>query len=59
MAQVDHGDRQRKKSKTGEDGSYHIVQVGPGVKGSKKKGMDFIGFDFDLIWIEIGVLKNK
>ena len=37
----------RKKSNTGEDGSYHTAQVGPGDRGrkkSKKKGMD-------LIWI--------
>ena len=48
--QFGHGDGRRKKSKTGEDGSYHTAQVGPGDRGkSKKKGMD-------LIWIEI---KNK
>ena len=44
MAQVGHGDRQRKKSKTGEDGSYHTPQVGLGDRGRKKskKGMDLI-----------------
>ena len=49
----------RKKSKTGENGSYHTAQVGPGDRGRKrsKKGMNFI--DLDFIWIEIGVLKNK
>ena len=26
---VSHGDRRRKKSKTGEDGSSHTAQVGP------------------------------
>ena len=25
--------RQKKKSKTGEDGSYHTAQVGPGSRG--------------------------
>ena len=49
--------RLRKKSKTGEDDSYHTAQVGPGDRGRKKskKGMDLM----DLIWIEIGVFKNK
>ena len=32
-AQVSHGDRRIKKSKTGEDGSYHTAQVGPGSRG--------------------------
>ena len=27
MAQADHGDRRRKKSKTGEDGSYRIAHL--------------------------------
>ena len=45
MAQVGHGDGQRKKSKTGENGSYHTAQVGPGDRGRKKS--------------KIGVLKNK
>ena len=46
MAQFGHGDGRRKKSKTGDDGSYHTAQVGPGDRGRKKskKGMD-------LIWI--------
>ena len=30
QAQVCHGECRRKKSKTGEDGSYHTVKVGPG-----------------------------
>ena len=29
MAQVGHGDGRRKKSKTGEDGSYHTAHVSP------------------------------
>ena len=33
LAQVSHGDRRRKKSKTGEDGSYHTAQVGPRSRG--------------------------
>ena len=32
-AQVSHGDRRRKKSKTGEDGSSHTAQVGPRSRG--------------------------
>ena len=50
MAKDGHGDGRRKKSKTGEDGSYHMAQV----EEQKKTG-----FDSNLIWIEIGVLKNK
>ena len=50
MAQVDHGDGRRKKSKTGEDGSYHTAQVGPGDRG-RKKSIKWYGFDLDLIWI--------
>ena len=38
--------------KTGEDGSYHTAQVGPGDKRRAKNVLD-------LIWIEIGVFKNK
>ena len=60
MMQLPNGSgwQRRKKIKTGENGSYHTAQVGPGDRGRKKskKGMDFI---FALIWIEIGVLKNK
>ena len=55
MAQVGHGDGRRKKSKTGEDDSYHTAQVGPGDRG-RKKSKKWIGYDLDLIWIEIGVL---
>ena len=36
MAQFGHGDRRRKKSKTGGDGSYRTAQVGPGDRGRKK-----------------------
>ena len=50
MAQVGHGDGQRKKSKTGEDGSYHTAQVGPGDRG-REKNKKRNGFDLDLIWI--------
>ena len=55
-AQVTHGDGQRKKSKTGEDGSYHTAQICLGDRG-RKKSKKCIGFDSDLIWIEIEVLK--
>ena len=53
----------KKESKTGEDGSYHTAQVGPGDRG-KKKSKKRNGFDLDLIWIyviwiEIEVFKNK
>ena len=30
--QVDHGDGRRKKSKTGEDGSYHTAHVSPDLR---------------------------
>ena len=56
------GDGRRKKSKTGKYGSYHTAQIVPGNRGrQKRKKMDWIGFgfDLDLIWIEIGVFKNK
>ena len=53
----------RKKSKTEENGSYHTAQVGPGdrerKKEEQKKEWILYIFDLDLIWIEIGVLKNK
>ena len=55
MAEVGHGDGRKKKSKTGEDGSYHTTQIGLGDRGRKSK--KWIGFNLDLIWIEIGVLK--
>ena len=48
MAQVGHGDRRRKKSKDGEDDSYHTAQVSPGDRGRKKsKKKEWI--DLDLI----------
>ena len=59
MAQFGHGDGRRKKSKTGDDGSYHTAHVGPGDRGRKKRKKKRNGFDLDLICIEIGVLKNK
>ena len=46
MGQFGHGDGRRKKSKTGEDGSYNTAQVGP---GDRKKAKKRIGFDLDLI----------
>ena len=52
-AQFGHVDGRRKKSKTGEDGSYHTAQIGLGDRG-RKKSKKWIGFDLDLIWIEIG-----
>ena len=36
MVQAGHGEGRRKKSKTGEDGSHHTAQVGPGDIGRKK-----------------------
>ena len=43
----------KKKSKTGEDGSYQTAaQIGLGDRGRKKAKNGL-----DLIWIEIGVLK--
>ena len=57
-AQVGHGEGRRKSSKTGEDGSYHTARVGPGDRGRKKR-KKCIGYDLDLLWIEIGVLKNS
>ena len=53
-----HGDGRRKKSKTGEYGSYQAAQVGPGDRG-RKKSKKWIGFDLDLILIEIGIFKNN
>ena len=40
MAQFGHGDGGRKKSKTGEDGSYHTVYVSP----DKRCGLCGCGF---------------
>ena len=40
------------------DSSYHRAQVGPGDRG-RKKNKKRNGFDLELIWIEIGVFKNK
>ena len=39
---MEHGERRRKKSKTGEDGSYHTAQVGPGDRGRKKVRKEWI-----------------
>ena len=36
MAQVGHGDGRKRRSKTGEDGSYHTAQIGLGDRGRKK-----------------------
>ena len=44
--------------KAREDGSYHTAQIGLGDrKTGRQKSKKWIGFDLDLIWIEIGVLK--
>ena len=56
--EVGHGDGRRKISKNGEDGSYHTAQVGPGDRG-RKKSKTWIGYNLDLIWIEIGVFLKK
>ena len=45
-AQVGHGEGQKKKSKTGEDGSYHTAQIGLGDRRRKKNKIEL-----DLIWI--------
>ena len=47
--------RLRLVMESGEDGSYHTAQVGPGSRGQKKCKN---GFDLDIIWIKIGVFKN-
>ena len=49
IAQVGHGDGLKKKSKTGEDGSYHTAQI---VLGDRRRTKSKNGLD--LIWIEIG-----
>ena len=41
VTQVVHGDRRRKKSKTGEDGSYHTAHVGP-IRGVVDVGVVFV-----------------
>ena len=56
--QAGHREGRRKKNKTGEAGSYHTAQVGPGDRG-RKKIIKRNGFDFDLIWIEVGFFKNS
>ena len=43
-AQVGHGDGRKKKSKTGEDGSYQTAQIG---LGRKKEEQKWIGFNLD------------
>ena len=48
MAPVGHGDGRRKKSITGEDGSNHTAQVGPGDRG-RKKSKKRNGFDLEMI----------
>ena len=51
-AQVGHGEGRKKKSKTGEDGSYYTAQIGLGDSGRKTSKNRL-----DLIWIEIELLK--
>ena len=46
----------KKKRKTRDGGTNHTAQFGLGDRG-RKKSKKWIGFDLDLIWIEIGVLK--
>ena len=46
-----HGDRGKKKSKTGEDGRYHTAQVGPGSSEDERSAKKWNGLDLDLIWI--------
>ena len=50
MAQVGHGYGRKKKSKTGEDGSFDTAHVGPGDRG-RKKIKEKNELDLDLIWI--------
>ena len=51
--------RTKKEDKTGEDGSYHTAQVGPGDRG-RKKSKKWIGFDLDLLtWMEFSKIKNS
>ena len=45
---------QKRRSKTGEDGSYHTAQIGLGDRGRKKSKNGL-----DLIWIEIGFFLNS
>ena len=45
-AQFGDGDGRRKKSKTGENGSYETAQVGPEDRGRRRAKNRF-----DLIWI--------
>ena len=40
----------RKKSKTGENGSYHTAQVGPGDRGRRKSKKGMV-VNLALIWI--------
>ena len=47
--------RTKKEKQDWRNGSYQTVQIGPGDRG-RKKSKKWIGFDLDLIWIEIGVL---
>ena len=47
MAQIGHGDGQRKKSKSEKDGSHYTAQVGPGDRGRKKSKKRNNGFYLD------------
>ena len=49
-AQVSHGDRRKKKSKTGEDGSYHTAQLALEAE-DERSAKKWNGLDLDLIWI--------
>ena len=50
-------ERQDRKARY-KDGSYHTAQIGLGDRG-RKKSNKWIGFNLDLIWIDIGVKNFK
>ena len=50
-------ERQDRKAKY-KDGNYHSAQIGLGDKG-RKKSQTWIGFNLDLILIDIGVKNFK
>ena len=53
-----HGDGRRKKSKTGEDGTNHTAQVGPG-DGGRKKSKKRNEFNLDLISKTFFLSRNE
>ena len=50
-------ERQDRKARY-KDGNYHTAQIGLGDRG-RKKSKKWIGFNLDLIWIDIGVKNFK